>query len=66
MRKIEREYAALGYVYVLDRDEKEALEFERWKQKFKSTYSYFLQNAFRIKHRNEVSSISCKRGSNRQ
>ena len=53
MNVIAEEYKQIGYTYVLDRDEKEALIFEKYKQKFKSTYSYSLQNVFRIKRRNE-------------
>jgi hypothetical protein len=36
-----------------DRQEKEALIFEKYRQKFPNTYTYSVQHAFRIKHRNE-------------
>ena len=49
MQAIVLEYADIGYSYTPDREEKEALIFEKYKQKFKNTYSYSLQNIIRIK-----------------
>jgi hypothetical protein len=50
MQAIIQEYAAIGYTYTLTQEDKEQVVFEKWKQKFSDTYTYSIQNVFRVQH----------------
>ena len=53
MKSIIAEYQSVGYTYSLNLVEKEALIFEKYKQRFKASYNYTVSQIYRIKHHNE-------------
>jgi hypothetical protein len=53
MNTIVEEYRKIGYTYTPSLVEREALIFEKYKQKFADTYTYSIQHIIRIKHRSK-------------